>query len=429
MNYKLAIIIIMFILLPVPSMAMDNGYARIVYNVRGLQDYDLHWNDRFPQGSILKIYVESNGINHKRAVAVDYVFIIKDANDYIVDTSSFSSRYEDFRENDFVIYSKEIPKIWEDGAHTVEIHIFDLLTDSLMDKYYLNLTESYLNGSGRPDLPRMNRSEVLSDQNQHKKIEKLFYIDRYANKYPVDRFRIENVILDRNSVAPKEQVQVSFNISNTFYDKGSTSVMSFLDGKIIDNTTVEIEGFKSRQVNLQVSSDIAGDHMIEIKPIGPNTMGLNLFAVFNVAPEKEVEIPTSFKFKDLQIDNLSVGQGESVTITVIIENIGKVGSQPVELYINDKLEEQREVHINHSETQDVKFNLTKPELGAYRVTIGNAPFSKIFFVESVEQITNMTNVSVIPVKEKKPELKYVIGLSIIIILIVALRFYLKWKLK
>jgi len=409
-------------------MAIDNGYARIVYNVRGLQDYDLHWNDRFPPGSILKIYVESNGINHKRAVAVDYVFIIKDANDYIVDTSSFSSRFEDFRENDFVIYSKEIPKMWEDGAYTAEIHIFDLLNDSLMNEYYLNLTELYLNGSGRPDLPFMNRSEVLSDQNQHIKTEKLFYVDRYANKYPVDRFRIENIIIDSNSIAPKEQIQVSFNILNTFYDKGSTSVLSFLDGKLIDNTTIEIEGFKSSQVNLQVSSDIPGDHLIEIRPVGPNTMGF-LSAVFSVAPEKVAEKPTSFNFKDLQIDKLSVGQGDNVTISVIIENVGKEGSQPVELYINDKLEEQREVYIGLSETKEVKFNVTKPELGAYRVTIGNATFSKVFFVESLQKTTNLSNVSVIPIKEQKPEFKYVLGLSVLIILIISLRFYLKWKLK
>jgi len=427
MNYKLAILIIIFILLPSSSMAIDNGYARIVYNVRGLQDYDLHWNDRFPQGSVLKIYVESNGINHKREVAVDYVFIIRDANDYIVDTSSFSSRYEDLRENDFVIYSKEIPKTWEDGAYTAEIHIFDLLNDSLMDKYYLNLTEVYLNGSGRPDLPILDRNEVSTDQRI--KIEKLFYVDRYANKYPVDRFRIENIILDKNSVAPKEQVQVSFNILNTFYDKGSTSVLSFLDGKLIDNTTVEIEGFKSRQVNLTVSSDIAGNHLIEVKPVGPNVMGLNLSAVFNVAPEKVIEEPTSFVYQDLQIDKLSVDQGENVTISVIIENVGKEGSQPVELYINDKLEERREVSINLSETQDVKFNVTKPELGAYRVTIGNTNLSKIFFVESQQNTTNITNVSVTPLKEKKPELKYILGISVLIIFIIALRFYLKWKLK
>lgn len=419
----------MFILLPVHTMAMDNGYARIVYNVRGLQDYDLHWNDRFPPGSILKIYVESDGVNHERAVSVDYIFFIRDANDNIVETSSLSSRYEDYRENDFVIYSREIPKIWEDGAYTAEIHIFDLLNDSMMSEYYISLTESFLNGSGRPDIPEINRSLILNDSNQHIIIEKLFYVDRYANKYPVDRFRVENIILDRYSVAPKEQVQVSTNIHNTFYEKGSTSVSLLMDGTLIDNKTFEIEGYNSRQVTFNVSSEITGDHVVEINPTGPNTMGLNMTAILNVAPENVIEKPTSFNFKDLQIDKLNVGQNESVNISVTIENIGKEGSQPVELFINDKLEIQREVHLNFSETQDVKFNITKPEPGAYRVTIGNAPFSKIFFVESNEQITNITNVSVIPVKEKKLELKYILVLSILIVLIIALRFYLKWKLK
>ncbi|NJD51799.1 MAG: hypothetical protein FIB07_02925 [Candidatus Methanoperedens sp.] len=429
MNYKLAIIIIIFILMSSPSMAMDNAYARIVYNVRGLQDYDLHWNDRFPPGSIMKIYVESNGINHRRHVAVDYVFLIKDANDNIVDTSSLSSKYDDYRENDFVVYSKSIPQSWEDGVYTVQIHVFDLLNDSLMNDYYFNLTESYLNGSGIPDIPEINRSDILGDQNQLINISKTFYVDRYANKYPVDRFRVENIILDRYSVAPKEQIQISFNVLNTFYDKGSTPVLILLDGKEIGNTTIELEGYKSRNVTTIVSSDIVGDHLIEIIPIGPNAMGLNNSAFFSIVPEKIVEKPTSFNIKDLQIDKLSVIQGETVTISVTVENVGKEGSQPVELLINDKLEEQKEVFLNFTETQDVKFNVTKPEPGAYRVSITNTSLSKIFFVESPEQVTNATNISIISIEEKKPELKYIIGLSILIISIVALRLYLKWKLK
>jgi len=118
-----------FIILTVPSLAVDNGYARIVYNVRGLQDYDLHWNDRFPPGSILKIYVESNGVNHEREVAVDYIFIIKDPNNNVVDTSLYSNRYEDYRENDFMTYSKNVPQGWVDGVSTAEVHVFDLLND------------------------------------------------------------------------------------------------------------------------------------------------------------------------------------------------------------------------------------------------------------------------------------------------------------
>jgi hypothetical protein len=421
-----------FILMSVPSLAIDNGYARIVYKVTGLQDYDMHWNDRFPPGSIVKIYVEANGINHKRGVAIDYLFFIKDANDNLIDISSYSSRYEDYRENDFVIFSKEVPQSWEDGAYTAEIYILDLLNESLMDAYYINLTSSYLNDLDRPDFPEMDRNESLRDPKQHisgPKINKLFFIDRYANKYPVDRFRVENINLDKYSVAPKEQVQVIFNVLNTFYDKGSTSFSLLLDGKEIENTTIELEGYKSRQVTSNISSDIVGNHLIEIIPAGPNTMGLNISGVFNVTLEKKVEKLTSFDFKDFRIDKISVIQGETVNIYVTVENVGKEGYQALDMFINDKLEEHREVHLNFSETQDIKFNVTKSELGAYRVSIVNTSFSKIFFVESANQITNVTNVSLIPVQEKKTGLKYIIGLSIIIIFIVALRLYLKWKLK
>ncbi|MDL5502023.1 MAG: hypothetical protein QSU88_02300, partial [Candidatus Methanoperedens sp.] len=134
-----------FIILTVPSLAVDNGYSRIVYNVRGLQDYDLHWNDRFPPGSILKIYVEADGVNHKREVAVDYIFIIKDPNNNIIDTSLYSNRYHDYRENDFMTYSKNLPQDWDDGVYTADVHIFDLLNESLMDTYYQDLISSYLN--------------------------------------------------------------------------------------------------------------------------------------------------------------------------------------------------------------------------------------------------------------------------------------------
>lgn len=422
-KYKLAIIIIIVIILPVPSLAFDNGYARIVYNVRGLQDYDLHWNDRFPPGSIIKIYTEVNGVNHKRAVGVDYIFIIKDSNNNIIDTASYSNRYEDYRENDFVTFSREVLESWEDGVYTAEIHIFDLLNDTLMGNYYDDLKASYLNGTDRPDIPYMNRSEALYIPNQYKEIEKKFYIDRYANKYPPDRFRVENIMLDRAYVAPNVPVQVSANVTNTFYDKGSTSLSLLMDNRLIDSATVEIEGYSSSLVNFTVSTSILGDHRVEIIPTGPNTIGLNLIAVLNVSVEKEIEIPTAFYFKDMQIDRLSVEPNKTVTISVIVENRGKEGSQPVKLYINDVLEEEREIHLNFSEIKDIKFNVTKAYLGVYRVTVAGSNLSKVFFVE---EVTPTPTVAVLPI-EKKPQLKLIIGLSILIIFIIVLRLYLKRK--
>ncbi|HEY9247246.1 MAG TPA: hypothetical protein VIO11_10405 [Candidatus Methanoperedens sp.] len=426
------IVIITFLVFPVPSSALDNGYARIVYNVRGLQDYDLHWNDRFPQGSMIKIYSEANGVNHRRAVGVDYVFIIKDSNDNIVDTASYSNRYDDYRENDFTAYSVEIPSNWDDGVYNAEVHIFDLLNDTIMTKYYEDVTQSYLNGSTKPDIPYMSRGDVLNltETERHKQLinlTKTFYIDKYAVKYPIDRFRIENIMLDRKSVAPKDTVQVSANVVNTFYDRGSTSLSLLLDNISVDNATLEIDGYSSRLYSFNVSSDVIGNHTVEIIPTGNDTQGMNLAATFAVSLEKMVELPTTFDFQDIRIDNLSVLPNTTVVITVTVENKGQDGSQPVELFINDVLEETKDVYLNFSETRGIKFNVTKAELGAYRVKVDNSSLSKVFFVESAAPPEPVSTVTA-PI-EKVPHLKLIIGLSILVIFINILRIYLKRKLK
>ena len=433
----LVIIIIILLFFPSPSSAIDNGYARIVYNVRGIQDYDLHWNDRFPQGSVIKIYTEADGINHRREVAVDYVLIIKDPNSNIVDTVTFSNRFHDYRENDFATYSKNVPPDWEDGVYTAEIHTFDLLNDTVMDTYYINVTLSYLNGSSKPAVPLISRADILNmseaEKNKHYiSTTKTFYIDKYASKYPMDRFRIENIMLDMKSVPPKASVRISATAVNTFNEKGSTSVSLLLDNKSIDSRTIELEGSSSQKITYQVSSEIEGNHTVEIVPTGSNTIGLNLLAVFSVNAEKKIEVPTTFIIKDMQIDNISVEPNQTVTISITVENRGKEGSMPVELFINDIPEETKDVYINFSSIQDVQFNITKQELGAYRVTAGGTNISKLFFVESVTITPAETQggaQEATPKKERKPEFNLVLGLSILVVFIYALRIYLRKKIK
>lgn len=56
MRHKVSTTIALFMLislLAMPAVAIENVNARFVTNVRGIQDYDLHWNDRFPPNSTL----------------------------------------------------------------------------------------------------------------------------------------------------------------------------------------------------------------------------------------------------------------------------------------------------------------------------------------------------------------------------------------
>lgn len=432
MKYSVLIILTIFLLFSPPSSALNNGYARIVYNVNGLQDYDLHWNDKFPQGSTVIIYVEAFGINHKRQIGVDYVFIIKDSNNNVIDTKSFSNKNDDYTENDFITYSMKVPQSWEDGVYTADIHIFDLLNDTIMDDYQDNVTVSLLNSSGKPDIPYMERGEILNlpqaeKSQQYINIEKIFFIDRYADKYPADRFRVENIELDKIDVAPLEPVLVKVNISNNFNERGSTSIDLLLDNEVIDNTTIEIDGKSTGVAIFRIFNEHIGNHTLEIVPTGNNTIAVDAFTFYEVNALKKFDIPAEFQYLDLQIDKLNVEQDKIVNITLTLENKGNKGTQPVSLYINDELLEEEQVHLDYLEIKNITFKISRPDIGAYRVSFGESNLTRVFFVGSPTPApvleTDETET------EKSPQLRIVLVLSILVVFIYILRIYLKRKLK
>lgn len=425
------IIVLMLLSFLSSSSAMDNGYARIVNKVNGLQDYDLHWNDRFPQGSIVKLYVETSAINHRREVAIDYLFIVKDSSNNVVDTKSYSNKYHDYRENDFITYSMQVPQSWEDGAYTVNIHIFDLLNDTIMDQYQNDVDISFLNDSSKPDIPYMERDEILNlttdKTQQYLTIKKIFFVDKYANKYPADMFRVESIKLDRNKVAPKEPISVSVNISNNFYEKGSTSIDLLVDNELVDSAVLDLEGSSTGQAILSVSTEHIGEHTIEIIPTGKNTIAMNNIAFFEVNDLSEFEIPTEFNFMEIRADKLNVEQNKLVNVSITIQNKGQNGALPVKLFINNLLEEEREVHLNFSETKDIIFGISRPDLGAYRVTIGGTNLSKVFFVGLPEPTPSLMINE--PQIEEKPKFSIVLGLSSLLVMIYLLRRYLNKRFK
>ncbi len=434
MNRFSSLLAVVVILCLIPTVVgIENGYSRMVYNVSGLQNYSLHWNDRFPLGSNLSIYTEADGISHRRAAGVDYIFIVRDSNNNVVDTALYEHRYRNYEENDYAIYWKEINESWEDGYYTTQIHIYDLLNDSIMEKYYDDITDTLVYETNEsdtlPDIPYMNRGYIRNhselDAVQHKVIIQRFWIDRYADKYPVNRFIVDGMVIDKIKVAKNENVSIYINIKNNFYDSGNISLDTIMDGQKISNTTIYVNDFESKQAIINVSSYAMGNHAVEIVPTSKNTMGYGLLGNFAVS-EQEVTMPATFIYKDIRIDDLSIEPNQTVTITVTIENRGKPGSLPVNLMINGIPEGEKVIYLNFSEEKDVKFNITKEELGEYKVSLNNSDLSKIFFVIGEEEITKEKKEEV---SEKKEEgiskLQMIVSLSILFVLIIITKIYLK----
>ena len=427
----IVILFVILLIMPIQSSALGDVRANIVTNVSGLQDYQLHWNDRFPPGSTLMIYAEADDVNHRRLVGVDYVFIIKDSNDNIVDASVVNSRYRDYRPDDFVKYQKTIDTSLEDGAYVAEIHVFDLLNDSTAENNYDNITSQLLNETNDdivPDITYFNRSDIVNDADlmahQYKKIVQPFYVDKYANKYPVNRFTVENMALDVYNIAPGQPVQVNMSAKNTFYDSGKVSMDLLLDNQVIDSLTSEMGAYSSKDITLTVPTEVTssleyGNHTLEIVTTSDNTVGLDLSATLQVIQMKII-VPAKIYYNDVQISNLTVKPNEAAIVTVKIENKGRAGNQSVGLLINNAPVAEKTVYVNSLEKKDVNFSITEKDAGEYRVTVNNTNLSKIFFVEAVANVSQQPTKTVVEEKQI-PKIFIVSGLLFLAILIYIIR--------
>jgi hypothetical protein len=426
----LALVGFVCVLLLVPgAFGLGDAYAKIVYNVSGLQNYTLHWNDRFPPDSQLMIYTETNGINHRRAVGVDYIFIIRDADGNVVDANVLSSRYRDYRDNDFVTFIEPINASWEDGSYIADIHIFDLLNDSIMDDYNNNVTRQLLNGSGIPDIPYMNRSDIINSTDlmatQYREIVQNFFVDKYAEKYPANRFVIQDFNLDSYNIPPGAPIKVSINISNTFYDNGNISMDLVVDNNTVANTTININAYTTKNFVITVPPDSTqlldyGEHSLEIIPTSDHISGFNLSTTFNVS-QGAIPIPARFVYENLQVDKLTAKPNDTVNVTVTLKNNGRTGTYPIDLIINDQLVQEKKITLNFSEQRKVNFSITEKDVGEYRVGLSNTNLSKIFFVESPEVTTTPQGGLGVQKESKIPSVLIVIGLSILVILIYIIR--------
>jgi hypothetical protein len=425
------VFLVILLVLPFQSSALGDVRAKIVVNVSGLQDYQLHWNDRFPPGSTLMIYAEADDVNHRRLVGVDYIFIIKDSNDNIVDATVYNSRYRDYRSDDFIKYQKQIDANLEDGTYTAEIHIFDLLNDSKAEENYFNITHQLLNQENDdtpPDIAYFNRSDIMNDPDlmahQYKEVVQPFYVDKYANKYPTNRFSVENIALDMYDIAPGVPVQVNTSAKNTFYDSGTVSMDLMLDGRTVGGFSSEIGAYGSKYITLNVPTEITssleyGNHTLEIVPTSDNTIGLDLSATLHVN-QMQIEVPAKFYYSDIQINKLSVKPNEVAVVTVRVENKGRAGNQSIGLLVNNVPIAEKTVYVNSLENKDINFSVSEKELGEYRVTVNNTNLTKIFFVEPAENVSQQP--VVIPVQEKQsPKIFIVSGLLILAILIYVIR--------
>ena len=105
------------------------------------------------------------------------------------------------------------------------------------------------------------------------------------------------------------------------------------------------------------------------KTVTAKVSHFTIFAVIGIVPPP-VLAPAEFTSSALNISPREVDIGETVTISVLVTNIGEEeGSYTVTLKINGVVEQTREVTLAGGASQTVTFTTTKDEAGIYSVDV------------------------------------------------------------
>lgn len=173
------------------------------------------------------------------------------------------------------------------------------------------------------------------------------------------KFSTSNLTITPNKVKVGEPVNISIIVSNNGVQTGKYSVVLRISGVVENISDLTLPPGASQTASFTVVKDSPGDYYADIDGLG------GFFTVIPLAPP-------SFMTSNFSIIPERVRQGQPVTITASVTNIGEVaGSHTLILRIKGIAEGQQEVTLEPGKTQNVEFQITKDSPGFYPVSLEN----------------------------------------------------------
>ncbi len=255
----------------IPASAIENVAVFLVDHVDDYGKYIPH-NINYQIGDTVKVYSQAEKINHNRAYAVDFVFVVYDPEDYPVAGTVISKKGADWTERVYAVYQFKIPDGWKTGEYRIELYAFDVLNSSATYEDYRSFFDNLIkSGNAKVDVFRLPRSEV-----DYKKKEIKFRV--------LDDVVPEIYLFDsglKASVLPEgmnNTLQVSvFNAGNEKVD----FYLNFLINRdFFSKKRIILEPYSSTRVEFSVPQLEVGDYRLELVPEWTNYRKVSTLPIY-----------------------------------------------------------------------------------------------------------------------------------------------------
>jgi len=237
-----------------------------------------------------------------------------------------------------------------------------IIQESITFKYIISFLKMYL--SGEEEYSGQLFGEYAQEDANSGLIRLTYDISVGKAEY-----EISNLVIDPVSASVGESVTISVDVKNVGTRSGTYPVRLMIDGDLVlahhmrlytEAKPVTVDVGASERVTFTYQTDVEGTHRVEIEELEDS---------FKVV---KPPIPglAEYELSNLVIDPVSVSVGESVTISVDVENIGSLsGTYSVKLMIDGDLVEEKTVTVDIGASETVIFTYETDVEGSYRVGI------------------------------------------------------------
>ncbi len=175
-------------------------------------------------------------------------------------------------------------------------------------------------------------------------------------------FEVSDLSVTPPEIDAGDDVSVSMTVSNVGEESGSHTIEVKVDGVLVDSGTVTLDGGASTTVSFTVTSSIAGSHAVAVDGVSGS---------FSVRAPPEPPEPAEFEISDLTVSPSTVEVDETVTVSVVVSNVGEEsGGLGVELELDGAVEDTKAVTLDGGASMTVSFSVSSDEVGSHTVEVG-----------------------------------------------------------
>jgi plastocyanin len=247
----------------------------------------------------------------------------------------------------------------EENMQTINVAAEDVA------KATFNMTEDYPPGLYDINIA-LGPAKIVDEENQ-----KQIRILKPAEFY------IENFNLSPTEIQIDQETTVSANIVNKGEVEGDYNLNLLFDGETVFAKKISLSGNSSENISYKLSKEEPGQY-----PVVLNEQSKTL----------KVLKPAETKVSNLTLSATSVKPGQTVTVTVKIENSGEVaGEHTVALTVGGKAEQSKVITVKGNSSEQVSFDISRESAGRYTVDCDG--FSETLTVVKIERPANGSIIS------------------------------------